>query len=99
PDALTSGLSNQEDGLAGKDEKIATLTIYKAIKLLTRRSLVEQILVLSVAFLFQVVLRDKPKRRRVDAVTKPAFVARTVIEHMAKVGIAEFASHLRTNHA
>src|ERR1043165_848302 len=38
------------------------------------------------------------KRRRMEAVAQATFVSRTVIKHMAKVGVRHFRAHFRPRH-
>ena len=52
----------------------------------------EKFLVLAVAFLRQILLRDKPKGRGVHAIAEPRGRG-PVVKHMAQVGVGLFAAH------
>jgi len=53
----------------------------------------------TVSFLVQILQRNKPKRRAVDAITKATSVFRPVRENMPKVRIANAAANFGTEHA
>src|ERR1700730_14929537 len=55
--------------------------------------------VLAVAFFFQLFDWNETQRRRIDAITHAAFVARSVVEDMAKVRLAPAAAYLGAFHS
>jgi len=66
--------------------------------LLQQALTVEQRFVLAIPLLFQFVVRDKPKRGGIDAITQTAGLRWTVVENVAKMGISAAAAHFCPNH-
>jgi hypothetical protein len=61
--------------------------------------LLEEVDKFSITLLFKFIERDESERSGIDAVTKAAFVLRTIVKHVAEVTISITGSYFRALHS